>query len=151
MPRPSEAEYTSLAANVAKISTATRPAGVFSGAIAPDGSRDRLSTAEIFLIRCVVLDQHAAVDGQRHTGDHARRVTREKQDRIGYVVGLAHATEWDLQRPCGLRLLGRHCATKARRGRARANGVDADTIGGELVSGVARQPEETGLRRRIIR
>src|SRR5207245_9483461 len=57
-----------------------------------DVRRKRLSTPEIFLIRRVVFDQHAAIDGQRHAGDHARRVPRQKQDRIGDVLRLAHTT-----------------------------------------------------------
>src|SRR5713101_2667566 len=43
---------------------------------------NRLSRAEIFLIGGVVLDQDAAIHGQCHPGDHARRVAGQEQDRI---------------------------------------------------------------------
>src|SRR6201993_413224 len=109
MPRPSAAANHNLIANVAAIRTATSATGVFSQAAAgprarspppipsPAGGggvgwrRSTLPAAEIFLIRCVVLDQHAAIDGQCDAGDHARRVTRQKQNGIGDVLGLAHA------------------------------------------------------------
>src|SRR6516164_3461314 len=100
MPRPSEAANNSRARNVARISAATAAAGVFSQASAAPsptlpspgltrGLRGRawvLSAAEIFLIGGVVLDQHAAIDSQRHAGDHARRSTRQKQNGVGDIL-----------------------------------------------------------------
>src|SRR5215469_14131200 len=94
MPRPRAAAKASLARKVPSMRAATVPDGVFAQATAPSllatprpipspaggggfgwgpkkGRRSALSAAEIFLIRHVVLDQHAAVDGQRHAGDHA--------------------------------------------------------------------------------
>src|SRR5208282_5711717 len=171
MPRPREAANNSLARNVVRIRTATPPDGVFSHATAAlsltlsrlppplpspvsgGGSgwgRVRegvgaLSTAEIFLIRNVVLDQHATIDGQRHAGDHARRVTRQEQDGIGDILGFAHAAKRDFARPHSLRFLRRHGAAKPRRGRTRADGVDADPVWGELVGRMAGQAEEPRL------
>src|SRR5215469_7618518 len=98
MPSPREAANSTRAANVIKIRAATTPEGVFSQATALDPAASRLSATEIFLIKRVVLDQHTAIDVERHAGDHARGVTREEQDRVGDVLGLAHAAERDLQR-----------------------------------------------------
>src|SRR5271167_4066425 len=132
MPRPREAANNSLARNVVRIRTAIPPDGVFSQATAALSlTRSRLppplpspasgggsgwgraregvgalSTAEIFLIRNVVLDQHATIDGQRHAGDHTRRVTRQEQDGIGDILGLAHAAQRDLARSQDFRLFG---------------------------------------------
>src|SRR3954468_13251843 len=101
MPRPRTEANSNRARNVAKTRTATAPAGVFSQAAAARIARPRarsgiLSGAEIFLIRRVILDQHAAVHGQGDTGDHARRVTGEENDRVGDVLGFAHAAQRDL-------------------------------------------------------
>src|SRR6516164_5024930 len=138
MPRSREAANNSRAAKVATIRTATAPAGVLNQVNVPDRAASRLSTTEIFLIRRVVLDQHAAIDVERYAGDHARRVTREEQDGIRDILGLAHTAERDLARPRGFALIGRDRPPKARRGRTRADRVDPDPVRGELVGGVAR-------------
>ena len=66
MPSPREAANSTRAANVIKIRAATTPEGVFSQATAPDPAASRLSATEIFLIKRVVLDQHTAIDVERH-------------------------------------------------------------------------------------
>src|SRR6516162_11734613 len=109
MPRPRAAAKASLARNVASIRAATVPEGVFARATAPSllanppsipspasgggfgwgpkkERREALSATEIFLIGHVVLDQHAAVDGQRHAGDHACGRPGQEQDRVGDVL-----------------------------------------------------------------
>src|SRR6516162_8978812 len=149
MPRPREAANNSRATRVARIKMVTPPAGVLTQATAAPSlallrspprlsspaswgglgwgrRRDRaeaLSTTEIFLIRGVVFNQHAAIDGQRDAGDHARRVTRQKQNRVGDILGLAHAAQRDLARSHGLRLFRGQRATEPRCGRTRADRV----------------------------
>src|ERR1700730_1306696 len=96
MPSPRAEANSNRARNVAKMRAATPPAGVFSHAAAARIARPRarsgiLSRAEIFLIRRVILDQHAAVHGQGDTGVHARRVTGEEKDRVGDILGFAHS------------------------------------------------------------
>src|SRR5260370_690619 len=124
MPRPRAEANSSRARKVAAINTATPPAGVFSHpATAPSLTLPRLrgrewvgatlSAAEIFLIWGIVLDQHAAVYGQRYAGDHPRRVTGEKQDRGGNVLGFAHAAQRD-PHPGG-RFHGSSAAPSSRR------------------------------------
>src|SRR6516162_7043426 len=120
MPSPSEAANTSRATNVADIRAATPRGGVHSLPNAPDGSRDRLPAAEIFLIRRVVLDQYAAIELERHAGDHPWPVARQKQNGIGDILGLAHPAERNFARPHGFAFLRRDCPAEARRGRAGA-------------------------------
>src|SRR6516162_10216307 len=155
MPRPREAANNSRATRVARIKMVTPPAGVLTQATAaliPPFScwrararAEALSTTEIFLIRGVVLNQHATIDGQRHAGDHARCVTRQKQNGVGDILGLAHATQRDLSRSHGLRLFRGECATEPRCGRTRADGVYPDSVRGELVGGVAGQAQKASL------
>src|ERR1700747_490969 len=108
MPRPRAPANASRATKVTSISAVNPPDGVFTQAAALSHPLLRsprrecsgaLSTAEIFLIRRVVFDQHAAINSQRHTGDHACPVTGKKQNRVGDILGLAHAPERDLLRP----------------------------------------------------
>src|SRR5215472_4867477 len=106
MPRPSESANNSRTASVARISAATGAAGVPSQAAALDRAANRLSAAEIFLIGGIILDQHAAIDVERHAGDHARRATGQKQNGVGDVLGLAHPAQRDLERARSPALVG---------------------------------------------
>src|SRR5215470_8677278 len=127
MPRPRAVANSTRAANVVRIRTATAPAGVFSQATAPVCPANGLSRTEIFLIRRIVLDQNAAIDGQRHAGDHARPITRKKQNGVGDILRLTHAAEWDFARAHGFAFLGRDRAAKSRCGRAWTDGIDPDS------------------------
>src|SRR5215472_12206440 len=157
MPSPSVAENTTRSAAVAAINTVNAPDGVLShalalrrsasqarGAIRPRLAVTRFAAAgtltpgplawpEVLVVRSVVLDQQAAIHGQRDPGDHARPVTRQKQDRIGDVFGFAHASERDFPAALGLGLGARQRPAKGGCGGAGTDSVDADVVGSELV------------------
>src|ERR1700752_4973835 len=110
MPSPRAPANARRTVNVVRIRAATAPDGVFSQANAPDPAASRLSTTEIFLIRNVVLDQHAAVDGQRHAGDHACRIAGEEQNGVSDILGFAHTPQRNLARSYRFAFFGRHRA-----------------------------------------